>query len=212
MARNLEGYEREGYTMALNVHRATGSQVSNIREHCARDHYLHRYPDPRSLPFAYMLDVDGNLHRPDGRLNGFIVMKKPQHHRQKDLFGYAGLPTAWQVLDMARVWVHPDLQQPGLNIFSQMVSKVIKRVQWDWLEHHPPRFPDLPYHIELVISYADLKFHSGAAYRACSFTHLGTNNDLSLYYRRLQAPLKAWTPTRPYQRGLLPNMPLVHVK
>lgn len=76
--------------------------------------------------------------------------------------------------------------------------------------NHPPRFPALPYHIELVISYADLKFHSGTSYRACSFIHHSTHDDKALYYRRLRPPLKSWTPTRDYQPPLLDGMPLVH--
>lgn len=196
--------------MKLIVKKAHGLVLPVVRLHCQRDHYLHRYPDPRSIPFAYVLEMDKEIFARDNRLFGFVVMKKPQHHRQKGLFGYEGLPTAWQVLDLARVWIHPELQQEGLNVFSQMVSKVIRRVQWDWLDHHPPRFPDLPYHIELVISYADLKFHSGTSYKACSFTHHSTNDDKALYYRRLLPPRKAWHPTRSYQPGLLPDMPLVH--
>lgn len=196
--------------MTLTIRRATGLLLPEVRLHCKRDHYLHRFPDPRSLPFAYVLEYNRELHARDNRLLGFIVMKKPQNHRHSGLFGYEGLPTAWQVLDLCRVFVHPDLQQPGLNIFSQMVSKVIRRVQQDWLQHHPPRFPNLPYHIELIISYADLRYHTGTAYRACSFTHHSTQNDLALYYRRLHPPMKAWTPTREYQPPLFDGMPLVH--
>src|SRR5690554_4268455 len=95
----------------LTVQRATGALLQDVRHHCEQYHYLHRYPDPRSLPFGYVLEVDGEQRADDGRLLGLVVLKKPQHHRQRGLFGDEGLPTAWQVLDLARVWVHPALQR-----------------------------------------------------------------------------------------------------
>lgn len=165
-----------------------------VRQHCERDHYLHRYPDPRSLPFAYTLFQNETPWQSDGRLNGLVVFKKPQHHKQRGLFGYAGLPTAWQVLDLARVWIHPALQQPGMNVFSQMVSACIRQVQRDWLDHHPPRYPALPYHIELIISYADLRYHTGIAYRASNFTLHGIADGKALYTRHLKPPRWKWQP------------------
>lgn len=234
--------------MNLTVHRATGDMLDGVRDHCEQYHYLHRWPDARSLPFAYVLYVpdqwailgagtlEPGYYAPDGRLWGLVVMKKPQHHQQRGLFGYAGLPTAWQVLDLARVWIHPRLQmnhyakgvspygrlrEAGvksfdmrpLNIFSQMVSKVLHRVQADWLEHHPPRFLDQPYHIEVIISYCDLRHHDGKAYRASGFTwngYGGRDRTKEVYFRKLRPPLKRWQPTRSYQPPLLEGSPLVH--
>jgi hypothetical protein len=185
-----------------------------LRQHCEDYHYLHRWPDDRSLPFGYRLISDGVGTAPDGRLHGLVVMKKPQHHRQVGLFGYEGLPTSWQVLDLARVWINPCWQVPGLNIFSRMVGMVMRQVQSDWLEHHPPVFPDLPYHIRLIISYCELSHHDGTAYRACSFARHGLTSDGSkeLYIRHLRQPLKAWHPTRETQFPLLEGLPLVHSK
>lgn len=204
--------------MNLFVHTVVDRTLADVREGCERDHYLHRWPDPRSLPFAYVLNVDGKHHAADGRLFGFVVMKKPQHHKQVGLFGYDGLPTEWQVLDLARVWVHPQLQRHedghALCVFSQMVSKVIRRVQWDWLDHHAPRYPDLPYHVELIISYCELAHHDGTAYRASGFERIGLSGDGSkeVYARRLKPPLKRWSPTRPVQYPLIADLglPIVH--
>lgn len=202
----------------LAVHRANTPQfIDEVIRGCEHDHYLHRYPDPRSLPFGYMLHYGDSLHAPDGRLWGFVVMKKPQHHQQRGLFGYAGLPTAWQVLDLARVWVHPSLQRKenghSLCIFSQMVSRVLKRVQADWLDHHPPRYPEQPYHIEVIISYCDLRHHDGKAYRASGFTwngYGGKDRTKEVYFRKLRPPLKSWQPTRPAQLPLFVGFPLLH--
>lgn len=184
-----------------------------LRHHVIKFHYLHRWPVPVSLPFGYVLMINSTRYAPDGRLWGLVVTKKPQHIRQQDLFGFPGLPTAWQILDLARVWVNPCLQgvsqsevfinrqgqqqSRNLNVFSRMVSRVIKRVQWDWLAVHPPRFPDLPYHITLIISYCQLDHHDGVGYRASGFQSIGFTSDRTkeIYLRRLKMPQKSWKPT-----------------
>ncbi len=187
-----------------------------IRETVERDHYLHRWPDPRSLPFAYRLIVDGRQYADDGRPHGVVVFKKLQHQRQRGLFGYPDLPTAWQILDMARVWVHPDWQGVGASghsfcMFTRMVSRALRRVQRDWLDHHPPRFLDLPYHIELVISYCEMAHHEGVGYRAASFEKIGVTSDgrKEIYLRRLRPPRRSWrvedycgVSQRPFLKGV----------
>lgn len=201
--------------MNLTVERDDSLQ---LRQHVEDFHYLRRWPDARSLPFSYRLLIDGQRAAPDGRLWGLVVLKKPQHHRQRGLFGYPGLPTAWQVLDLARVWVHPCLQRKenghSLCVFSQMVSRVIRRVQWDWLEHHPPVYPKQPYHIEVILSYCDLDHHNGKAYKASGFTWCGWSQDKTkeCYCRHLKPPLKRWTLTRPAQLPLFDDMPLIHAE
>src|SRR5690349_5155725 len=98
--------------MTLTVHRAADPHTESlVREHCELYHYLNRWPDARSLPFGYCLQYGDSLFAPDKRLWGLVVFKKPQHHQQRKLFGYQGQPTSWQVLDLARVWVHPSLQR-----------------------------------------------------------------------------------------------------
>ena len=200
--------------MNLTVERDDSGQ---LRQTIVERHYLHRWPDPRSLPFSYRLVVDGHGFTPDGEMWGAVVFKKPQHHQHHGLFGSTGLPTGWQVLDLARVWVNPCLQRKenghSLCVFSQMVSRCARRVQQDWLEHHPPRFPDQPYHILLLISYCDLSHHDGTAYRASGFRWHGYSRDRSkeLYYRHLKKPLKRWRSTNPFQPPLpLFDMPLIH--
>jgi hypothetical protein len=192
-----------------------------VRQVVKVDHYLRRWPDARSLPFGYRLKPHPSSERgeyaEDGRPWGVVVFKKPQHHRQRGVFGYTGLPTAWQVLDLARVWVHPALQskfeghnrkgesvRQSLNVFSQMVGLCIRRVQWDWLVHHPPRFPEQPYQIALIISYCDLNHHEGVAYRASGFEWVGKSRDLTkeVYARWLKPPKKRWQMPGDVQPGL----------
>jgi len=182
-------------------------------EHVKQFHYLQRWPDPRSLPFGYYISVDGKKRAEDGRLFGFLVLKKPQHHKQKKLFGYSGLPTSWQVLDLARVWINPMLQHQqnghALCVFSRAVSRLwqpvdkphfrLRRLQADWLEHHPPRFLDLPYHIRVLISYCQLEHHDGTGYRAAGFESTGMSNDKKkeVYVRKLPMPKYVWQPVQP---------------
>jgi hypothetical protein len=50
----------------------------------------------------------------------------------------------------------------------------ISRVGLDWLRVHPPRFLAEPYHVRLVISYADKTHgHEGIIYQAANFEYLG---------------------------------------
>lgn len=196
--------------MIVDVMRDDGPTIIHAIESY---HYLQRWPDPRSLPFAYRLLVNGSDCAPDGRPHGVIVFKKPQHQRQAALFGYPDLPTAWQVLDMARVWIHPQWQREGDNghslcMFTRTVSRCLRRVQRDWLAHHPPRYPERPYHIELIISYCQIEHHDGTAYRAASFEPIGTTSDgeKEIYLRRLRPPRKRWSVA---EYGGLAQLPLV---
>jgi hypothetical protein len=180
-----------------------------IRRHVEQYHYLHKWPDPRSLPFAYRITINGREFAPDGRLCGVLVLKKPQHQRQRGLFGYPGEPTAWQVLDLARVWINPEFQGTthkghSLSVFSQAVSKLwqpvgppdqrLRRLQRDWLEHHPPRYPNRPYHIRILISYCQLNHHQGTAYRASGFKSIGYTSDgtKECYLKALPQPKYKW--------------------
>jgi len=76
----------------------------------------------------------------------------------------------WQVLVLSRMWLHDDLPR---NSFTCVLGKVWKRIQRDWLEHHPPVDNRKPYHIRLIVSWCDLDAgHNGAAYRAANFKEI----------------------------------------
>lgn len=181
-----------------------------LRQHVEEYHYLHKWPDPRSLPFAYRITVDGRSEARDGRLYGLLVLKKLQHHKQRGLFGYGNLPTAWQVLDLARVWIHPELQHKQANghalaVFSRAVSQLwqpvgkpdqrMTRLQADWLAHHPPVYPELPYHIRVLVSYCQLDHHDGTGYKAAGLKSIGYTNDgeKEIYVRHFRQPKHVWS-------------------
>lgn len=135
-------------------------------------HYLHRRVHPRAHPFAYRVLLDGSEC-------GVIVMATPHFVKQTRLFGYPGLPTKWQTLMIARVWLDPSVQLQQSNghascVASCALGQMLRRVQRDWLLHHPPRFPEQPYHIRLVMAYADTGAgHEGTIYRAANFEYWG---------------------------------------
>ncbi len=136
----------------------------------SQHHYLHRPVHDRACPFGWAIEFDGQLSRPDGKPSGFIIFASVHFVRLRGEFGYPGLPTKWQVLSLSRLWLHDDLPK---NSETCTIAKALKLVQRRWLEVHPPRFPDEPYHILKIISYADTKFHTGTIYRAANFRDTG---------------------------------------
>lgn len=144
-------------------------------------HYMHRPIHPRASPFGWGVSFDGNLHHGDGSPNGFIMFASIHYTKLKKEFGYEGLPTKWQVLSLARLWLHDDLPK---NSATVVISKALKLVQARWLEVHPPRFPDEPYHILKVISYADTGYHKGTIYRAANFREYGRTKSQSRHKSR----------------------------
>lgn len=176
-----------------------------------REHYLHRAVHWRAHPFAYRVELDGEVC-------GVIVMATPHWTKQKRLFGYPGLPTKWQVLVVSRVWLDPSVQLRQANghannVASCALARMLKQVQRDWLEHHPPVFPDDPYHIRLIIAHADTsQGHEGVIYTAANFelwgetknsrrrhTTRGEDNGARklIYVYRLKRP--RWEPEFYYQ-------------
>jgi hypothetical protein len=76
----------------------------------------------------------------------------------------------WQVLVLSRMWLHDDLPR---NSATVVMAKIWRRIQRDWLEHHPPVDSGRPYHIRLIVSWADLdQGHQGTVYKAANFTEV----------------------------------------
>jgi hypothetical protein len=155
----------------------------------AHHHYLHQATNPKSRPMAYILSHQGE------RL-GLIIVGQPHATRCRGWWGYPGLITQWQVLDLSRIWLDPAIQvggrlaRPGVlpgrvdgsgefrpNMASWMIANVLKRVQRDRVAMWPPVLLDDPYHIRLVISYHDPQYHRGTIYRATNALPLYTDDD-----------------------------------
>ena len=127
---------------------------------------MHRPVHYRAVPFGWQVAFDGEIYHADGSPNGFIIFASIHYTRLRNEFGYPGLPTKWQVLSLARLWLHDDLPR---NSETVVIAKALRLVQHRWLDVHPPRFLNEPYHIRKVISYSDTRYHQGTIYRAANF-------------------------------------------
>lgn len=141
-----------------------------LNEMAVRHHYMHRPVHVKAHPFGWAVEFDGQLYQPDGAPSGFIMFASVHFTKLKGEFGYEGLPTKWQVLCLSRLWLHDNLPK---NSESCTVGRALRQVQRRWLEVHPPRFPDEPYHVLKVISYCELRYHLGTIYKATNFRYSG---------------------------------------
>jgi hypothetical protein len=132
-------------------------------------HYLHRAVHQRASPFGWLVSLDGNTTIGDNPC-GFIIFASIHFTRLVSEFGYPGLPTKWQVLSLARLWLSDDMPKFSATC---VIGKALKMVQKRWLEVHPPRYLDEPYHIRKIISYADTRYHTGTIYLAANFRESG---------------------------------------
>ena len=163
-----------------------------LNEMATRHHYMHRPIHFRACPFGWAVAFDEQIFQLDGRPTGFIVFASIHFTKLRGEFGYPGLPTKWQVLSLSRLWLHPDFQVggryftsallPGFTdrkgvfrstLATQIIEIALQLVQWRWLEVHPPRFPNEPYHILKIISYANTHYFRGSIYRAAKFRDTG---------------------------------------
>jgi hypothetical protein len=133
-------------------------------------HYMHRPVHQRAMPFGWAIRFDGELYQPDGKPSGFIMFASIHYTRLRGEFGYAGLPTKWQVLSLSRLWLHDSLPR---NSETVVIAKALKLVQSRWLEVHPPVNWSEPYQVRKVISYSDTRYHQGTIYRAANFREIG---------------------------------------
>ena len=155
-----------------------------------RYHYLSRPVDPRSRPMVYVIRRADVNFRP----LGLIMLGIPHATRCRGWWGYEGLPTQWQVVDLCRIWIDPELQRGGrwCNPYTVpgfydrhgrfrpttptwAIQEVLGRVQADRVRLWPPVYLDQPYHIELAISYHDPAHHKGTIYKQSQATPMYTD-------------------------------------
>lgn len=155
------------------------SDRQTLNDVATEHHYMHRPVHQRSCPFGYLVEFDGQAAMPDGKPAGVIMFASIHFTRQRGLFGYPDLPTKWQVLSLARLWLHDDLPH---NSETVVIAKALRpqgheqisRAGLDWLKVHPVKFPEQPYHIRLINSYSDKTYgHEGTIYKAAGFERIG---------------------------------------
>lgn len=77
-------------------------------------HYLHQSVDPRARPMVYVLGMryPGDAADDIDRV-GLVMLGIPHATRCGGWWGYDGLPTQWQVVDLCRIWLDPAVQTGG---------------------------------------------------------------------------------------------------
>lgn len=163
------------------------------QETVARYHYLERKVDPRARPHCYVVEM--NVRQAPQRV-GLVMVGIPHATKCGGWWGYPGLPTQWQVVDLCRIWLDPAVQsggfwcEPGIvpgftdrhgtfrpTVASWAIRSVLDRVQEDRLSLWPPVYPEQPYHILLAISYHDPQYHRGTIYKVTNAQAMYTDAD-----------------------------------
>jgi len=158
-------------------------------------HYLKKSIDARGSVEGYKVILDD-------RIIGWFLLGRPQATRVNGWYGDLDDMakgrceiTRWQVLNLARVLFHPDVQWggklcnpdslPGFvdrrgvwrsTLASTAIRMLMERVGYDYLIRRPPCFLDEPYEIQYLMSYCDIRLHKGTIYKASGFEHYLTKN------------------------------------
>lgn len=185
----------------------------------AAHHYLRAPVDPRSRPLVYVVE----LHHPQILLQrvGCLIFGRPESTRcyagsltygsQADLQVGRCRFDRWEVLNLARVWLSPLVQEGGQwcrpsllpgyvdrrglwrsALASTVITQALARVGYDYLMVHPPVDCQYPYQIRVVLSYCDRRRHKGTIYRAAGFQLARTSErQIETWYTTAVAPLSA---------------------
>jgi hypothetical protein len=203
--------------IALTI--ADRSGVDWAQRQVTEHHYLRARVDPRSRPFVYLVRLDVPGIR---RMIGCLIFGRPESTRcYRGALTYGSLVDVetgraqfdrWEVLNLARVWLHPDVQRPGYGVYhpaylpgyidrrgifrstlaSTVIQMALAQVGYDYLAQHPPVDCAYPYQIKVVLSYCDRKLHKGTIYRAAGFELARTNsNGIETWYTTAVVPLSA---------------------
>jgi hypothetical protein len=185
---------------ALTV--ADGQGLRRAQQIVTEHHYLHRPVDPRCRPMAYL--VEHHAAPAESRVAALLMFGRPESTRCYDgVLTYGSIDdvrtgraqfSRWEVLNLARIWVHPHYQRggsfysptelPGFvdrrgvwrsTFITTLLDAVLHRVGYDYLMQHPPVDCSQPYVIRVVLSYCDRRTHRGAVYRAAGWTLSRTN-------------------------------------
>lgn len=160
-------------------------------------HYLRRPVDPRCSVEGY------SIHLPGPGCVGLFLLGRPEATRCYPWYG--SVPdiasgraevTRWQVINLARVWLNPNVQPggeyydpeilPGFAdrkgvwhsmLASAAIEKLVQRAGVDYLVRRPPCFLDEPYEIRWMLSYCDTRLHRGTIYRAAGFDRFRVNEN-----------------------------------
>ena len=182
--------------MMLSLHLADKHGLAWAQDQVSRYHYLRKPVDVRCSLLAYLVLFHGERV-------GCLIFGRPEAQRCNGWYGSVEdvrtgrcRITRWQVLNLARVWLHPDIQRAGLhyvpNAATQVIAEALARVPYDYLVSHPPCFLEEPWLIAECLSYCDTRIHHGTLYRAANFRLVRENRRGIQTYTR---PLRGLIPT-----------------
>ncbi|MGG6263120.1 hypothetical protein ACQ4M3_07555 [Leptolyngbya sp. AN03gr2] len=145
---------------------------------CRRFHYLKTGVSGYASPFAYQIMFDQMVV-------GVIIVGTPFARKLKGEYGEGERCSCWEVLQVFRFWLIPQMQNQSLQdskgqkhtlaIGSCAMGKLMRKIEVDWLRHHPPRNLEQPYRIQKVLTYSDPNIHTGTLYRSSGFRHQASN-------------------------------------
>lgn len=165
-------------------------------------HYLQAPVDPRCSPVAYLVQLEHPAILP--QRVGCLIFGRPEATRcYQGGLTYGSLADVqagraqydrWEVLNLARVWLSPNVQEggtwcrpsliPGYTdrrglwrsvLASTVIRHALARVGNDYLTARPPVDCGFPYQVRVVLSYCDTRKHRGVIYRAAGFQLARTN-------------------------------------
>ncbi len=177
-------------------------------------HYLRRPVDVRTMPEGYKVMLRVPSIRASQRV-GLLLFGRPECTRCTGFFGsiedvqaVRGMVTRWQVLNLSRVWLSPEVQPggrfhspdylPGFTdrhgvwrstLASVVIAEAARRIRLDYLLARPPCYLDEPYQLLWLISYCDTSQHRGTIYAAAGFSEFRRNARGIATWRLPLAPL-----------------------
>lgn len=221
-------------TAHLSISTADRPGLAWAQRMVAERHYLRAPVDSRCSPVALLLDYYyswGAGAAAGPRTVGILIFGRPEaqccysgaltYGSQADVRAGRAQFDRWEVLNLARVWLAPAVQQGGTlyaplgedsatdrgggvpgyydrrgvwrsTLASWLIGQALATIGAAYLAQRPPVYPDEPYQIRAVLSYCDRKRHKGTIYRASRFELARTNDDqIETWYTQAVAPLTA---------------------
>ncbi len=180
--------------MSLTLDLADASSLAWAQQRIAAEHYLHTPVDPRCRPLAYIVHHHatwGAAAAAGPRAIGILIFGRPEATRcyagaltygsQDDVQAGRAQFDRWEVINLARVWLHPLFQREGRyhipNLATWAIGQALRRVVVDYLLTYPPCFLDEPWRLRVCLSYCDTRRHRGTIYRAAGFRCARSNGD-----------------------------------
>lgn len=159
--------------MSLYIQLVDADGLAWCQSQVIAHHYLHKRVDVRCSPVAYQIMLQDEVV-------GCLIFGRPESTKCNGWYGSvadvasgACRMTRWQVLNLARVWLSPDVQKGGShyieNAATWVIAQALRRIVVDFLMVRPPVWMEEPYEIREVLSYCQSDIHQGTIYKAANF-------------------------------------------